>query len=286
MANILCYVELVTSASGGHEPTPSSLETLGQGRRLGSALGATVYVAVAMPQAPGYGNDDVLAKLATGGADKVLLLVGDAFARPAVETTWESHGTAMALAWDVCQPAIVLMPSTSAGRELAARTAARAGAAFLHDAFVEMVDNQLVLAERNRGRARCLHAELEFPVVATIPPGRYAQAAGDDEAEVEVLQASGVSRFVADDLEAVRPAPLRATVGLPEDFGPLPPGLANADRVVATPAWIELATGRGPLRIALGDHAEGEQADFAVKAPAREVLTQWFGRAPHERPTT
>ena len=286
MANILCYVELVTSASGGHEPTPSSLEVLGQGRRLGSALGATVYVAVAMPQAPGYGNDDVLAKLATGGADKVLLLVGDAFARPTVETTLESHGTAIALAWDVCQPAIVLMPSTSAGRELAARTAARAGAAFLHDAFVEMVDNQLVLAERSRGHARCLHAELEFPVVATIPPGRYAQAAGDEEAEVEVLQASGVSRFLAEDAAAVRPAPLRATVAVPDSFGALPPGLANAERIVATPAWIELTTGRGPLRIALGDRAEDEQADFAVKSPPSEVLARWFGRAVNQGPST
>jgi hypothetical protein len=36
-----------------------------------------------------------------------------------------------------------------------------------------------------------LDGDLEFPLVATIPPGRYAAAAGDDEAEVEVIAATG-----------------------------------------------------------------------------------------------
>ncbi len=281
MANILCYLE----QSGG-EPTPSSLETLGQARRLGSALGATVFVAVALDRAPGYGDDDVLAKLAAGGADKVLLLVGEAFGTDPLAATWESHGAAIATAWDLCQPALALLPSTGGGRELAVRAAARVGAAFLHDAYVEMHGGELFLAERVGDTTRVLPSDLDFPVVATLPPGRYATAAGDEEAEVEVLQTTGASRFA--ELDGTRvAAPLRARVEVPSALSAMsfPAPLAGAERAVSagecTFVLVELTTGKGPLRIALGQGASAANADFAADGAADDLIGRLFSaRAP------
>ncbi|MEO6955036.1 MAG: hypothetical protein ABI321_24765 [Polyangia bacterium] len=258
MANILCFMEQYEG-----ELTPSSLETLGQARRLGSGLGATVYAAVALDRAPGYGEDDVLAKLAAGGADKVLLLVGENFGQPSSTVTWETHGPAVISAWDVSQPALMLVPASGCGREIAARAAARVGAAFLHDAFVEMQGGQLVLAEGRGERARRLPAALEFPVVATLPPGRYSAAAGDEEAEVEVLQVGAVQRFIAE------PAPESARA--PE------PTLTKHDGHTL----VELHSSTGLLTVALGKTAAQAQADFAIEGDADALLSGLF--ASHER---
>lgn len=258
MANILCFVEQFEG-----ELTPSSLETLGQARRLGSSLGATVYAAVALDRAPGYGQDDVLAKLAAGGADKVLLLVGESFGQPSSTVTWETHGPAVVSAWEVSQPAIMLVPASGCGREIAARAAARVGAAFLHDAYVEVHGGQLVLAEGRGARARRLPSELEFPVVATLPPGRYAAAAGDEEAEVEVLQVGAVQRFMAE----APPVSARA----PE------PRLRTSDGHTL----VELHSSTGLLTLALGKTAAQAEADFAIEGDADALLASLF--ASHDR---
>lgn len=253
MANILCFVEQYAG-----ELTPSSLEALGQARRLGSGLGATVYAAVALDRAPGYGDDDVLAKLAAGGADKVLLLVGESFGQPSSTVTWETHGPAVISAWDVSQPALMLVPATGCGREIAARAAARAGAAFLHDAFVELEHGRLVLAEGRGAHARRLPSDLEYPVVATLPPGRYAAAAGDEEAEVEVLQVSAVQRFIAE------PAPSSARV---------------PERRVTSGAGhtlVELHSSTGVLTIAVGKTAAQAPADFALEGDPDTLLPTLF----------
>ena len=259
MANILCFVEQYEG-----ELTPSSLEALGQARRLGSGLGATVYAAVALDRAPGYGQDDVLAKLAAGGADKVLLLVGESFGQPSSTVTWETHGPAVISAWEVSQPALMLVPATGCGREIAARAAARVGAAFLHDAFVELVRGRLVLAEGRGERARRLPSDLEYPVVATLPPGRYAGAAGDEEAEVEVLQVSAVQRFIAEPAPASAHAPERRVT-------------RNEGHTT-----VELHSSTGVLTIAVGPSASEAQADFAIEGDADALLAGLFtveGRA-------
>jgi hypothetical protein len=84
-----------------------------------------------------------------------------------------------------------LFGATPTAREVAARAAARIGAAFLHEAWVDAADGELVLFEGAGAEARTLEGELEFAVVATVPAGRYTPALGDDEAEVEVVATSG-----------------------------------------------------------------------------------------------
>lgn len=255
MANVLCFME-----QHAGELTPSSLEVLGQARRLGSELGATVYAALALERAPGYGDDDVLARLASAGADKVLLLVGEVFGGSAEEPTWETHGPAMVAAWDVSQPTIMLVPAVGCGRELAARAAARVGAAFLHDAFVEVRDGALLLAEPSADGSRRLPADLDYPVVATIPPGRYAVAAGDEEAEVEVLQVAPLMRFSVEASED-ETAPVRAEV-------------TRKDGI----AIVTLETGKGRLTIATGPNAREVPADFAVEGDAAPLIEHLVGR--------
>jgi hypothetical protein len=279
VANILCYIE-----QARNQATPTSLETLGQARRLGTTLGATVFAAIAMEKAPGYDDDDLLATIAAGGADKILLIVGDALHDEPVAATWETHGAALAAAWDASQPALALFPSTSGGRELAVRVAARVGAAFLHEAFIEVRDEQLLLAEGRGELARLIVGELDFPLVATIPPGRYAAAAGDEEAEVEVLQVSAAPRFVED--PGLRtPLPLSARIELPDSLATLelPPPLRSAERAAGADArralLLEVATAKGPVRIALGEGAaQVERADFAAEGAPEELLGRLFGK--------
>lgn len=185
MANVLCVVELLHGRA-----LPVSLEVLGQARRLSTELGATLYAVVALPRAPSWSDDDLVATLAAHGADKVVIATDETLGG-GEELRWGTHGAALAAVCDLLSPSLLLFGATPTAREVAARAAARIGAAFLHEAFVEAKDGELSLFEGAGNDARTLQGELEFAVVATVPAGRYQPAAGDDEAEVEVVATSG-----------------------------------------------------------------------------------------------
>jgi electron transfer flavoprotein alpha subunit len=186
MANILCVIEL----REGHA-LPVCLEALGQGRRLSSKLGATLYAVVPLARAPRYGEDDLIAQLAKHGADKVVLVTDESLSGLTDGMRWGAHGHAISLASDLLPPSLLLFGATAGAREVAPRAAARMGAAYVADAWVEAREDRLAVFEGEAQAARALEGDLEFPVVATLPPGRYRTAAGDDEAEVEVLNAAG-----------------------------------------------------------------------------------------------
>ena len=188
MANVLCVVELLHGKA-----LPVSLEVLGQARRLSTELGATLYAVVALPRAPSWSDDDLVATLAAHGADKVVVATDETFEQNGggEELRWGTHGAALAAVCDLLSPSLLLFGATPTAREVAARAAARIGAAYLHEAFVEAKDGELQLFEGAGSDARTLEGELEFAVVATVPAGRYAPAVGDDEAEVEVVATSG-----------------------------------------------------------------------------------------------
>lgn len=185
MANVLCVVELLHGRA-----LPVSLEVLGQARRLSTELGATLYAVVALPRAPSWSDDDLVATLAAHGADKVVIATDETLGG-GEELRWGTHGAALAAVCDLLSPSLLLFGATPTAREVAARAAARIGAAFLHEAFVEAKDGELSLYEGAGNDARTLEGELEFAVVATVPAGRYKPAVGDDEAEVEVVATSG-----------------------------------------------------------------------------------------------
>jgi hypothetical protein len=185
VANVLCVIELLRGRA-----LPVSLEVLGQARRVSTALGATLYAVVALPRAPSWSDDDLVATLAAHGADKVVLATDETL-DGGEELRWGTHGAALAAVCDLLSPSLLLFGATPSAREVAARAAARIGAAFLYDAWLEARDGELALFEGAGAEARALEGELEFAVVATVPAGRYAPALGDDEAEVEVVATSG-----------------------------------------------------------------------------------------------
>jgi electron transfer flavoprotein alpha subunit len=185
VANVLCVVELLQGRA-----LPVSLEVLGQARRLSTELGATLYAVVALPRAPSWSDDDLVSTLAAHGADKVVIATDETLGG-GEELRWGTHGAALAAVCDLLSPSLLLFGATPTAREVAARAAARIGAAFLHEAWVDAADGELVLFEGAGAEARTLEGELEFAVVATVPAGRYGLAVGDDEAEVEVVATSG-----------------------------------------------------------------------------------------------
>jgi hypothetical protein len=185
VANVLCIVELLQGRA-----LPVSLEVLGQARRVSTELGATLYAVVALPRAPSWSDDDLVATLAAHGADKVVI-VTDETLDGGEELRWGTHGAALSAVCDLLSPSLLLFGATPTAREVAARAAARIGAAFLHEAFIATREGKLTLAEGSGSHARGIEGELEFAVVATVPPGRYGIATGDDEAEVEVVATSG-----------------------------------------------------------------------------------------------
>jgi hypothetical protein len=185
MANVLCVIELLHGKA-----LPVSLEVLGQARRVSTELGATLYAVVALPRAPSWSDDDLVATLASHGADKVVIATDETL-NGGEELRWGTHGAALAAVCDLLSPSLLLFGATPTAREVAARAAARIGAAFLHEAWLEARDGAIALFEGAGSDARTLDDELEFAVVATVPAGRYSTAVGDDEAEVEVVATSG-----------------------------------------------------------------------------------------------
>lgn len=183
MANILVYIELVDD-----RPSPSSLEALGEGRRIASFLGATLYAVLPCAVPPHFGDDDAIAVLSRHGADKVILSAGPDLALPALYAT---HGYTMTAAAERVPPSLVLLAATPGGRDLAPRIAARLGAAFVSEPAVEYGPRtDLVLSRKVYGgvyRRRLATEEVERPIVATFTPGSYRTAAGSEEAEVIVV---------------------------------------------------------------------------------------------------
>ncbi len=124
MANVLCVIELSMGRA-----LPLSLEVLGQARRLSTELGATLYAVVALPRAPGWSDDDLVATLAAHGADKVVVATDETLDGNE-ELRWGTHGAALSAVCDLLSPSLLLFGLTPCAREVAARAAARLGAAF------------------------------------------------------------------------------------------------------------------------------------------------------------
>ena len=95
MANVLCVMELLDGRA-----LPVSLEVLGQARRVSTELGATLYAVVALPRAPSWSDDDLVATLAANGADKVVIATDETL-DGGEELRWGTHGAALAAVCDL-----------------------------------------------------------------------------------------------------------------------------------------------------------------------------------------
>ena len=109
---------------------PASLEALGAARRLGSAVGLTVYALVPLPSEPARADEDITVRCGRFGADKVLMLTGDRLFAEG-EMRYEPYADAVMAACSMVPPRLVFMSDTPGARDLAPRLASRLGAAFL-----------------------------------------------------------------------------------------------------------------------------------------------------------
>jgi electron transfer flavoprotein alpha subunit len=287
VANVLCVVEL-------HEgrALPVCLEVLGQARRLSTTLGATLYAVVPLGRAPQYGEDDIIAVLGRHGADKVILVTDETLGDRASAMRWGTHGPAIVTITEALPPALVLFGATAGARDVAPRIAARLGAAYLHEAWIELDGSDAGLAlwedagDGGEARALPLPDGLEFPVVATIPPGRYAVAHGSEDVEVEVVPV-GARSADFDELGWQADPRGRAAVYAPEAREAARAELADAlgggdGRLVNEAVRLLIALdGAGPstpvradVRVAIGAAAaEAPTAHYALVGDAAEAAT-------------
>jgi hypothetical protein len=185
MANLLVVAELDREGV----PRPTTLEVLGQARRISTELGCTLHVLAVVPDST---DREALAQTLTQhGADRIC--VGTH--AHAGELRWDIVGEALQTLCERITPKLLLMGDTVEADEVAARIAARMGAALLRGALVEIEGGGLVLWQGERTLRRS--GELEFPVVATLPAGRYGQVASiapaGDEAELHLLPSAKVN---------------------------------------------------------------------------------------------
>ena len=278
MSSLLVVIELA-----GERVHPASLEALGQARRLATTLGATVYAAAPCEKAPGYGEEDLIAVLSRHGADKVLLAAAP---RHAGGLRWGAHGGAIVAACQLVHPLLVMLAETPGARDVAGRLASRLGAACLMDAFVEVGEGDtLFLGERVGASMRLLDAELDFPVVTVLAPGRYEGAAGDEEAEVEMLDPPAPERDFEPVAGETSMGPGAVVLGEGAEAEALARALggvvAKADGALVLRGTLAVSVGdvaahdlegAGTLRVALGrDPARTVAAHFALDGDAASL---------------
>lgn len=269
---MLAIIELA-----GDRPAESSLECLGEGRRIATFLGATLHAVLPCTLPPRYDDDDVIAELGRHGADKVVVITGADLGGPMV---WASAGGALNLACDRVPPTLILAAATPGGRDIAPRLAARLGAAFVPEPSIEYGPRgELVLSRTIYGGAfrRRLHADdMERPVVATITPGSYPKASGSGEAEMIVLQAPAATRVLTEvdragdaaaALDAARVV-VTAGAGVSKEHFRLVEDLARAlgGEVALTRAAIERGLGQPEREIGLGGRSIAPRLYVAIGA--------------------
>jgi electron transfer flavoprotein alpha subunit len=274
VANVLCVVELRQGRI-----LPVSLEALGQGRRVASRLGATLYALLPLRRAPDYGEEDLIALLGANGADKVLLLTDAGLPDDGTGLLWYAHGPGITTAVDLLPPSLLLFGDSDGAREIAPRVAARIGAAFVRDAWVEVLDERLHLWEGS-GEAALGLEDIEYPVVALLPPGRYAPARGGEDAEVEVLalppQPGEVDRLGWETDPRTRPLILAEgeAAEAAEELALALEGTTNPEVVTAPRLLVSLGPGFGErpdgVRLRLGDGAATD-AHYALAGPPAEA---------------
>src|SRR5690349_13104585 len=209
MACVLVHIE----ADGDH-PTPASLAALGEGRRVASSSGATLYAAVVVNGELSNGRrDEILGDLGRHGADKVVFVNSPAPPEPVL---WATVGNALVAACEHLRPALTLLPASAGSHDLGARLATRLGAAYVEGPALEQGPRgEIVLSRPVYGgawRRRTSLDDLDRAVVVTLPPGRRV-ARGSDDAEVLQLEMrapiDGRIRFLdeqADDTARLRTA--------------------------------------------------------------------------------
>ena len=182
MACVLVHIE-----ADGDQPTPASLAALGEGRRVATSSGATLYAAVVV-RADSEEPDAIVGTLGRHGADKVVFVSATGEVTPIL---WATVGGALTQACHHLRPVLTLLPASAGSHDLGARLATRLGAAYVDGPVLESGSRgEIVLSRPVYGgawRRRTSLDDLDRAVVVTLPPGRRT-ARGERDAEVLYLE--------------------------------------------------------------------------------------------------
>jgi electron transfer flavoprotein alpha subunit len=157
----------------------ASLEVVSEARRLAGALGATV-TAVAI----GPGTDSLAGEAASYGADRLLVFDDAAFGTYATE----AYARALAQAITDTKPAVVLLPFTAIGKDLAPRVAAKVGAGLASDCVRLEARGGRLVARRPMYAGKA-YATVEWagePQMATLRPNVFPLGEKDASRKAEV----------------------------------------------------------------------------------------------------
>jgi len=174
MATIVTYAE----HRDGKLRRPS-LEAVSEARRLAAALKASVHTVLV-----GSGIEGLASELGAHGADAVHLF--DQAELGAYAT--EPYARAVAQVVAAEKPAVVLVPFTAMGRDLAPRVAARVGAGLVSDCVALTVKNERLEARRPMyaGKAYATVRWEGEPQMATLRPNVFPVGVADAARKVEV----------------------------------------------------------------------------------------------------
>jgi electron transfer flavoprotein alpha subunit len=176
-------VLVVGEAGADGSPRPISWEMLTAARQVASDLGSRNVTGLFI----GAGIGDVARTWAGGGADQVLIADDEGFAG----LMPSAAAAALTRAIAVAEPAVVLVPGTTAGRDYAPLVAARLGVGLAADCVSFGVADGELAATRPVLGGRAL-TRVTFPgpgpVMATVRSGSFAKAEpGLTEPVVEIL---------------------------------------------------------------------------------------------------
>ena len=167
-------VLVVTEIAADGSPRPISFEMITAGRQVADALGGTLTVLLLTDgSGDGVGGNAARA-LAETGPDRLLVAADPAL----TGLPSEAATTAIAQAAASMDVAVVLIPGTTAGRDLAPRLAARLGVGLAADVLALAIEDGLVVATRPiyGGRAQSAITIHSRPALATIRPGSFSKA--------------------------------------------------------------------------------------------------------------
>ena len=176
MAEILTFAE----HRDGKLRRPS-LEAVCEGRRLAGPLGAKLTSVLI-----GSGVEGLASELAAHGADAVHVFDDPGLASYATEP----YARALAQAVAELKPAVVLVPFTAMGRDLAPRLAAKVGAGLASDCVALAVQDGRLEARRPMyaGKAYATVRWEGEPQLATLRPNVFALEAPEAGRKAEVVK--------------------------------------------------------------------------------------------------
>jgi electron transfer flavoprotein alpha subunit len=161
----------------------ASLEAVAEARRIAASLGGSVVSVVIGP-----GGEGLAGELASHGAERVVVFGDPGLASYATEP----YARALAQAITSEQAAVVLVPFTALGKDLAPRVAAKLGAGLASDCVALSVADGRLIGRRPMYAGKA-YATVEWagePKIATLRPNVFPLGEADPARTAEVVSAS------------------------------------------------------------------------------------------------